>query len=95
MAKRPDFTPDRPLRADQLEELRQMFAKLSPDGLAAAYNAAWQRCKLERNGHAPRAEHVQELVQAWKQAKMAEGAGQCCWLCAAIAPNNTLVCPQW
>jgi len=69
MAKRPDLSPDRPLTPPQLAELRQVFMKLSPEGLAAAYNAAWLKCKVERNGRAPRAEHIQELVQAWKELR--------------------------
>jgi len=71
MAKRPDLSPDRPLTPAQLADLRQVFMKLSPEGLAAAYNAAWLKCKVERNGRAPRAEHIQELVQAWKELRKA------------------------
>jgi hypothetical protein len=69
MAKRPDLTPDRPLTAAQLEELRRVFTRLSPDGLMAAYDAAWLKCKINRNGRPPRAEHLQELVQAWKELR--------------------------
>jgi hypothetical protein len=69
IVRRPDFPPDRPLTADQLAALRQQYAKLSITGLYDAYFAAWQRCKVERDGRAPRAGHIQELVQVWKELR--------------------------
>ncbi len=69
MAKRRDFTPDHPLSPEQLENLRRQFARLSMTGLYDAYHSAWLRCKVERNGRAPRAEHIQELVQVWKELR--------------------------
>jgi hypothetical protein len=75
MAHRPDVAPDRPLTSAQLEELRRVFTKLSAEGLTAAYNAAWQKCKAERNGRPPRAEHIQELVQAWKELRRPRPGG--------------------
>ena len=74
MAKRPDLSPDHPLSAAQLADLRRVFMQLSPEGLAAAYHAAWQKCKVERQGRAPRAEHIQELVQAWKELRRVRSA---------------------
>jgi hypothetical protein len=66
MAKYSDFSPDRPLDPNALADMRQRLARLSLDGLRRAYEEAWDRCRLERNGRAPRAEFVQELVQVWK-----------------------------
>jgi len=64
-----DPPPDRPLSPDQLESLRQQFARLSLTGLYDAYQAALRRCRVERNGRAPRATHIQELVQVWKELR--------------------------
>jgi hypothetical protein len=59
------------LTPEDLEKLRQRFAKLSTTGLSDAYHAAWLRCKLEPGGAAPRAAFVQELVQVWKELRKA------------------------
>ena len=66
MAKRPDFTPDQVLSAEQLAEVRHGFSKLSLPSLQTAYSEAWERCKLDRRGRAPNSVHIQVLVQAWK-----------------------------
>jgi hypothetical protein len=66
MAKRPDFTPEQPLSADQLGEMRRRFSMLSRTGLQQAYAEVWERCKLARDGRPPKAEFIQELVQVWK-----------------------------
>jgi len=42
---------------------------MSITALYDAYNAAWLRCKVERDGKAPRAEKIQELVQVWKELR--------------------------
>jgi hypothetical protein len=57
------------LGLEELAELRRRFAQLSLTGLYAAYDAAWLRCKVERDGRAPRAECIQELVQVWKELR--------------------------
>ncbi|HTS32265.1 MAG TPA: hypothetical protein VMH81_40630 [Bryobacteraceae bacterium] len=61
--------PDPPLTPEQLADLRRQFAKLSLTSLYDAYHAAWLRCKAERDGRAPRAVHIQELVQVWKELR--------------------------
>ena len=68
MATPPTSPPDRPLRPEQLADLRRRYAQMSVTALLDAYNAAWLRCKAE-NGTAPRAEHVQQLVTAWKELR--------------------------
>jgi hypothetical protein len=73
MTSRPDFTPERPLSAAQLADVRRRFALLSTPGLQQAYSEALERCKLGRDGRPPKAEFVQELVQAWKQLRKAWG----------------------
>ena len=73
MGRRPDYPADRPLSPEQLADLRRQFAKLSLTSLYDAYHAAWLRCKVERNGHAPRAMHIQELVQVWKELRKGMG----------------------
>jgi hypothetical protein len=60
---------DRPLTPEQIQNLRQQFARLSVTALYDAYHAAWLRCKVEPDGHAPHAEKIQELVQAWKELR--------------------------
>jgi hypothetical protein len=52
--------PDHPLGRKSLAVMRRRFAQLSLTGLYATYDAAWLRCKVERNGRAPRAECMQE-----------------------------------
>ena len=69
MAKRPDFTPEQPFSAEQLSEIRRNFAMLSTASLQTAYTEAWERCKLDRRGRPPNAEHIQVLVQAWRQLR--------------------------
>jgi hypothetical protein len=69
MAKRTDFSPDPPLTAEQLVELRQQYARLSTSSLQQAYNEALERCKLDRRGRAPASIHIQVLVQVWKQLR--------------------------
>jgi hypothetical protein len=76
MTSRPDFTPERPLSAAQLADVRRRFALLSTPGLQQAYSEALERCKLGRDGRPPKAEFVQELVQAWKQLVEAAKEGE-------------------
>jgi hypothetical protein len=71
MADRPDFSPDQVLSAEQLQEVRQNFAKLSIPSLQTAYTEALERCKLDRRGRVPASIHIQVLVQAWKQLRKA------------------------
>jgi hypothetical protein len=71
MAKRTDFSPDAPLSAEQLVELRQQYAKLSTSSLQQAYREALERCKLDRRWRAPASSHIQVLVQAWRQLRKA------------------------
>lgn len=68
METAPDSSADRPLLPEQLAELRRQFATMSITALFDAYNAAWLRCKME-NGKVPRAEHVQQMVTAWKELR--------------------------
>lgn len=73
MATPPASSPDRPLRPEQLADLRRQFGKLSMTALYDAYHAAWIRCKVEQNGRAPSAAHVQELVQVWRELRKLAG----------------------
>ena len=66
MAKRPDFTPDRPMTPDELAAFRLRLSRMSPTALLDAYFAAWTRCKMERDGKPPQARFIQELLRAWK-----------------------------
>lgn len=72
MAKRPDFTPEKPFTSEQLSEIRRSFAMLSTPSLQTAYAEALERCKLARDGRPPKAEHIQVLVQAWRQLRRAK-----------------------
>jgi hypothetical protein len=69
MAKRPDFTPEKPFTEEQLSEIRRNFALLSPSSLQTAYTEALERCRLGKDGRPPKAEHIQVLVQAWKELR--------------------------
>jgi hypothetical protein len=66
MANRPDFSPDVPLTAQELADVRQRYARLSIPSLKDAYMEALERCKLDHKGRAPSSVHIQVLVQAWK-----------------------------
>jgi hypothetical protein len=72
MAKMPDFTPEKPYTEQQLSEIRRNFAMLSTTSLQTAYAEALERCKLARDGRPPNAEHIQVLVQAWRQLRRAK-----------------------
>ncbi len=69
---RPNSGPDDRMTPEQLADLRRQFAKLSLTSLYDAYHAAWLRCKAERDGRAPRAIHIQELVQVWKELRKSQ-----------------------
>ena len=69
MANKPDYTPEKPYSAEQLAEIRRNFALLSPSSLQTAYTEALERCRLGRDGRPPKAEHIQVLVQAWRQLR--------------------------
>jgi hypothetical protein len=71
MASSPDFSPDQVMSPEQLQEVRQNFAKLSTPSLQQAYSEALERCKLDRRGRAPASIHIQVLVQCWKQLRKA------------------------
>jgi hypothetical protein len=73
MANRPDYTPEKPYTDQQLSEIRRNFAMLSTSSLQQAYSEALERCKLARDGRPPKAEHIQVLVQAWKQLRKDKG----------------------
>jgi hypothetical protein len=64
-----DFAPEQPFSAEQLSKIRRNFAMLSTSSLQTAYTEAWERCKLDRMGKPPKAEHIQVLVQIWRQLK--------------------------
>ena len=66
MARRPEHSPDVPLTAQELTEVRHRYARLSDPGLREAYREAFERCQLDGRGRAPSAVHIQVLVQAWK-----------------------------
>src|SRR5215469_11676605 len=55
MPERPDPTPDVPLPAEALAELRQRYGMLSKPGLQQVYADALERCRLDKRGRPPRA----------------------------------------
>jgi hypothetical protein len=61
--------PDQLLFAQELEELRQRFSRMSLTALRDVYFAAWTRCKMEDGGKPPKAAFIQELVQAWRELR--------------------------
>ena len=71
MTGRPDFSPDKPLSAEELAEVRRRYAQLSTPSLQTTYSEAWERCKLDKRGRAPHSVHIQVLVQAWKALRKA------------------------
>jgi hypothetical protein len=70
MAKKPDFTPEKPYNEEQLSEIRRNFAMLSKPSLQMAYAEALERRELTRDGRPPKAKHIQ--VQAWRQLRKAK-----------------------
>jgi hypothetical protein len=69
MANRPDYSPDVPLTAKEIAEVRLRYAQLSRPGLRDVYTKALQRCRLDARGRAPHSVHIQVLVQAWKASQ--------------------------
>lgn len=69
MAKHPDYSPEQPFTPEQLAEIRWNFAMLSTSSLRTAYTEALERCRLTCDGRPPKAEQMQELVQAWRQLR--------------------------
>jgi hypothetical protein len=61
--------PDQFLSAQELEEPRQRFSRMSLTALYDDYHAAWTPYKMEHGGKPPKAAFIQELVQAWKQLR--------------------------
>jgi hypothetical protein len=49
MARRPDFTLEKPFSEEQLAEIRRNFAMLSTSSLLQAYSEALERCQLTRD----------------------------------------------
>lgn len=71
LAHRPDPSPDVPLPAEALAELRQRYGMLSRSGLQQVYADALERCKLDNQGRPPRADQIQVLVTAWRVLRKA------------------------
>jgi hypothetical protein len=71
VAQRPDPSPDVPMSAADLAEVRRTFSMLSTDGLRSAYADGLERCRLDKRGRPPRCEHIQGARQALEGA--AEG----------------------
>jgi hypothetical protein len=66
MARRLDPSPDVPMSAADLAEVRRSFSMLSTDGLGSVYSDALERCKLDKRGRPPRADQIQVPVSVWK-----------------------------
>jgi hypothetical protein len=60
-----DFPPDT-LSAEEVKELRQRLAHLSPDGVRQFYERAFEECRLIYT-RVPSPRKMQTLVQVWKQ----------------------------
>jgi hypothetical protein len=65
MAKRPDYTPEKPFTEEQLPEIRRNFSRLGTPSLQTAYTEVLERCLLGRDGRLPKAKHIHVLVQSW------------------------------
>jgi hypothetical protein len=57
---------DDPFTADELKQLRENIAKLSPYSVRRLYETAWTECRMKEQ-RLPPAKSVQQLVQAWRQ----------------------------
>jgi hypothetical protein len=57
---------DRPLTAEELQDLKGRLSKMTERDLVKSYNAALFMCELN-NGLPPRAAFIQQLVAAWKE----------------------------
>jgi hypothetical protein len=66
VGRRFDLAPDSPLSVEDLGQLRQQYSRLSRATLQQVYSEALERCKLDGQGHLPRAEQIQVLVTAWR-----------------------------
>lgn len=66
MARRSSREPSDALNDEELKELRQSLAHLSPEGVRHFYERAFEDCRLVYN-RLPSPRKIQTLVQAWKQ----------------------------
>jgi len=69
MAKRPDFTPEKPFTAEQLSEIRRNFALLSPSSLQTAYAEAWNGANWTATADRQTPKHLLVSVQARRQLR--------------------------
>jgi hypothetical protein len=66
MARRPDREKPDVLNEEDLKQLRQSLAHLSPDGVRQFYERAFEDCRLIYH-RLPSPRKIQTLVQVWKQ----------------------------
>ena len=70
MARRPDFDkPRESLTEEELKQLGENLAHLSPSAVLDFYQRAYRECRIINSQTFPTARAVQELVQAWKQLR--------------------------
>jgi len=76
MARDPSTNPkppsdpwiERPLTAEELQDLKVRLSKMTQADLVKFYEASIHMCQLNR-GEPPSAGFVQQLVQAWKEMR--------------------------
>jgi hypothetical protein len=66
---RPSDEPPDILSPEEIKQLRNQIAKLSPDGVRKIYEGSFEDCRLIY-GRVPSPRKMQTLVQVWKQLWM-------------------------
>jgi len=66
MARRPECGKEEILTAEELKQLRQNLAHLSPSHVQEFYQRAYEDCRMTYT-RVPNPKAIQTLVQVWKQ----------------------------
>ena len=70
MARRPSFSKDEKVWSRQeLKEITRNLSLLSEPAVREFYQRAYRACAIINRSTFPRAQAIQELVQAWKQMR--------------------------
>jgi hypothetical protein len=68
MARRPEHGKEEILSAEDLKQLRENLAHLSPSHVQEFYQRAHEDCRMVFN-RVPNPKAIQTLVQVWKQLR--------------------------
>jgi hypothetical protein len=69
MARRPTLKDDKIWSREEFKEIERNLSALSEPGVREFYQRAYRACAIINSSTFPRAQAIQELVQAWKQLR--------------------------